>query len=104
MRLIKNIISCINKPSPLWLNWNRLNWLEENDTPPASATAFVGELEIFIPMAGFINKEEETADLIERIAKLQKDVDLTKAKFKTHNLSIRHRLMWLQKNAQDWRR
>lgn len=49
-------------------------WLAPDETPPQSATAFVGELEIFIPMAGFINKEEETARLNREIAKLQKDL------------------------------
>lgn len=50
-----------------------INWLNEDETPPPSATAFVGELEIFIPMAGFINKDEEAARLNREIAKLQKD-------------------------------
>jgi valyl-tRNA synthetase len=57
-------------------------WLETNETPPQSATAFVGELEIFIPMAGFINKEEERARLNREIAKLQKDLTLTENKLK----------------------
>lgn len=51
-----------------------VNWLSADETPPQSATAFVGELEIFIPMAGFINKEEETARLNREIAKMQKDL------------------------------
>lgn len=50
------------------------NWLAPDATPPQSATAFVGELEIFIPMAGFINKDEESARLNREIVKLQKDV------------------------------
>jgi valyl-tRNA synthetase len=50
-----------------------MNWLNASDTPPLSATAFVGELEIFIPMAGFINKDEETARLKREIAKLEKE-------------------------------
>ncbi len=51
-----------------------INWLSEQDSPPPSATAFVDELEIFIPMAGFINKEEETARLNREIAKLEKEL------------------------------
>lgn len=51
-----------------------IKWLIANETPPPSATAFVGELAIFIPMAGFINKEEESARLSREIAKLQKDL------------------------------
>jgi len=59
-----------------------VHWLAHNETPPESATAFFGELEIFIPMAGFINKEEETARLNREIAKLQKDLTLTENKLK----------------------
>lgn len=51
-----------------------VRWLDANEKAPESATAFVGELEIFIPMAGFINKEEETARLNKEITKLQKDI------------------------------
>lgn len=48
-------------------------WLDAHITPPQSATAFIGELEIFIPLAGLINKEEEVARLNREISKLQKD-------------------------------
>src|SRR5262249_20280030 len=51
-----------------------IDWIPENGTPPQSATAFVGELEIFIPLSGFINLEEETARLNKEIAKLQKEL------------------------------
>lgn len=51
-----------------------LTWLEPTAQPPQSASAFIGELELFLPMAGFINKEEETARLHKEIAKLQKDL------------------------------
>ncbi len=51
-----------------------INWLKPDETAPSSATAFVGELEIFIPMAGFINKQEETERLQKEIAKLEKEL------------------------------
>ncbi|TAK74914.1 MAG: valine--tRNA ligase [Gammaproteobacteria bacterium] len=57
-----------------------IQWLTAEDTPPPSATAFVGELEIFIPMAGFINKEEEIARLNREIAKAQKDLSFIEKK------------------------
>lgn len=57
-----------------------IQWIGSNETPPPSATAFVGELEIFIPMAGFINKEEESARLTKELAKLQKDLMVTENK------------------------
>jgi valyl-tRNA synthetase len=51
-----------------------LTWLAHDETPPPSASAFVGELEIYIPMAGFINKEEETQRLNKEITKLEKEL------------------------------
>jgi valyl-tRNA synthetase len=57
-----------------------INWLDANATPPPSATAFVSELEIFIPMAGFMSKEEETARLTKEIAKVEKEVTFIQTK------------------------
>lgn len=53
---------------------NDISWLDNKENPPPSASAFVGELEIFIPMAGFINLEEETARLKREIGKIEKDL------------------------------
>lgn len=60
-------------------------WLTPNDHAPESMTALVGELEILIPMAGLINKEEESARLNKEIAKINKDRDITEAKLKNAN-------------------
>ena len=57
-----------------------LVWLADNATPPEAATTIVGQLEIFIPMVGLINKEEEHARLQKEINKLQKDLLLTETK------------------------
>lgn len=51
-----------------------IEWLDDSETPPPSASAFIDDLEIFIPMAGFINKEEESARLNKEIAKLSKEL------------------------------
>lgn len=51
-----------------------IEWLEQDAVPPPSATKFIGELEIFIPMADLINKEEEIARLNREITKVQKDL------------------------------
>lgn len=59
-----------------------ISWIEAQDSPPPSATAFVGDLEIFIPMADFINKEEESARLNREMTKVQKDLTLTETKLK----------------------
>ncbi len=64
-----------------------IRWLQADETPPPSATAFVGELEIFLPMAGFINKEEETARLNREMAKLQKDLQFIEAKLQNPNFA-----------------
>lgn len=57
-----------------------VTWLAENETPPESATALVGDLEILIPMAGLINKEEESNRLNREIAKLSKDAERAESK------------------------
>ena len=62
-----------------------LEWLSAETTPPPSATAFVGELEIFLPMAGFIDKKEEAARLQKEIAKLKKDWELVGGKLQNPN-------------------
>ncbi len=62
-----------------------VEWLGNHETPPQSATAFVGELEIFIPLAGFINREEETARLQREIGKLQKDIQQIAGKLNNAN-------------------
>lgn len=51
-----------------------IQWLNVNDTIPPSSSAFVGELEIYIPLAGLINLEEETVRLQKEIGKLDKDL------------------------------
>jgi valyl-tRNA synthetase len=50
-------------------------WLTANEPYPESATALVGELEILIPLAGLINKAEESVRLAKEIAKLQKEAE-----------------------------
>lgn len=61
-------------------------WLGENESHPESVTALVGELEILIPMAGLINKEEESARLTKEIVKLQKETE--RAEMKLQNPSF----------------
>ncbi len=57
-----------------------ITWINNDETPPPSASAFVGELEIYIPMAGFINLEEETARLQKEIGKIEKDLTVVTSK------------------------
>ncbi|MDR3492809.1 MAG: valine--tRNA ligase [Gammaproteobacteria bacterium] len=50
-------------------------WLNASDTIPECATALVGELEILIPMAGLIDKGEETARINREIVKFTKELE-----------------------------
>ncbi|EKD72737.1 MAG: hypothetical protein ACD_45C00602G0010 [uncultured bacterium] len=62
-----------------------MTWLTPSQTPPESATALVGDLEIFIPMAGLIDKTEESKRLSREIAKLSKEAERIDAKLQNAN-------------------
>lgn len=51
-----------------------LTWLDKEAVAPSSATALVDDLELFIPLAGFIDKEAEAKRLNKEIEKLQKEI------------------------------
>lgn len=51
-----------------------LTWLDKSRDAPSSATALVEDLELFIPLAGFIDKEAEEKRLRKEIEKLQKEM------------------------------
>ncbi len=50
-----------------------ISWLNANETPPASATALMSELEIHIPLAGLIDVDAEVERLNKEITKLSKE-------------------------------
>jgi len=52
---------------------SKIGYLAANETAPASATAIVDNLEIFVPLEGLIDVAQETARLNKEIAKLEKD-------------------------------
>ena len=54
-------------------NLDDTHWLNANDEAPMSATALVGEMELLVPMAGFIDKEAEIARLDKEIGKLEEE-------------------------------
>lgn len=60
-------------------------WLSAGDAIPESATALVGDLEILIPMAGLIDKNEESARINREIAKLIKETENAENKLKNPN-------------------
>ena len=57
-----------------------VTWLSPGASMPESATALVGNLEVLIPMAGLIDKKEESARLNREIAKLAKETERTESK------------------------
>ncbi|OUS04612.1 valine--tRNA ligase, partial [Gammaproteobacteria bacterium 54_18_T64] len=61
-------------------NLESVQWLDAGATAPPSATALVGEMEIFVPMAGIIDKEAELARLDKEIGKLKKELGRLKGK------------------------
>ena len=53
----------------------KLTWLNEDDEEPMSVTQLVGDMEILIPMAGFIDKDAEVERLVKSVEKLEKEIE-----------------------------
>lgn len=64
-----------------------VEWLKANDHPPKSASAFVGKLEIYIPLEGLINLQEELARLEKEKLKLKKDWAMIEKKLNNPNFT-----------------
>jgi len=62
-----------------------LTWLDAHATPPESATALVGEMKLFIPMAGLIDKDAEMARLGKELARLQGEAQNCEARLANPN-------------------
>lgn len=63
-----------------------LTWLDDNEAAPMAATQLIGELELLVPIAEHINKEQEIARLEKEITKLEQEAKringkLSNAKF-----------------------
>lgn len=58
----------------------KIHMLKLDDAVPVSASAVVGELELLIPMAGLIKKDDELARLQKTLKKLDKDIALATGK------------------------
>lgn len=73
----------LKQHEPLLLTLAKLEsmtFLAPHDKAPPSVSAFVNELEIYLPMTSFINKEDELARLNKDIAKLEKELQHIEAK------------------------
>jgi valyl-tRNA synthetase len=57
-----------------------IEWLEDGQAAPQSATQLVGAMEVLVPMAGLIDKDAESARLHKEIDKLNKDLQRIRAK------------------------
>ena len=55
-------------------------WLDCNEDVPASITVLIGEMEILVPMAGLIDKDEEIKRLDKELAKIKDELLRTKGK------------------------
>ncbi len=51
-----------------------IKWLNHEDSPPKSAMALVGDLQLLIPLAGLIDMEAESNRIKKEIGKLNKDL------------------------------
>ncbi len=57
----------------------------EMERPPTSATAVMDDLEVYIPLGGIIDIDEEKARLEKEIAKAEKDIKFFEKKFSNEN-------------------
>ncbi len=57
-----------------------IDWQDDSQQIPASATALVGKLQVHLPLAGLIDKHAELARLDKEILKLATDIDKLGAK------------------------
>lgn len=58
----------------------KFSWALDQEVLPESTAVFAGNLEILIPMAGLINKQEESARLEKERMKLKKDMEKVEVK------------------------
>jgi valyl-tRNA synthetase len=62
-----------------------IQWLEAGDEEPLSATALVGDMDILVPMADLIDKEEESRRLQKEIDKRSKELKQVEGKLSNPN-------------------
>jgi valyl-tRNA synthetase len=66
-------------------NLEDAHWLAEGDDKPLAATTLVGDLELLVPMAGFIDKEAEIGRLDKEINRLQGELKRLNGKLSNAN-------------------
>jgi len=78
----------------------KIDWLTAADSPEDCATVLVGELEIFIPMAGLIDRKQEAERIEREMQKLQQDIERTEAKLNNPNFVARAPKEVVEKDQQ----
>ncbi len=66
-------------------NLSEINWLEDDSSAPAAATALVGKMELLIPLAGLIDKDAELARLNKKMDELNKEIKRLDGKLSNKN-------------------
>jgi valyl-tRNA synthetase len=62
-----------------------IDWIEDGDEAPESATALVGDMKILIPLAGLIDKDVELARLGKELDRLAGDIERSEGKLANRN-------------------
>ena len=68
---------------------DHLSWLDDHVIPPEAATALVGQLKLFIPMAGLIDKTAEVSRLEKEINKMTLELDKCRHKLSNSDFVTR---------------
>ncbi len=63
--------------------------LNQDETPPESATALMGEMKLLIPLAGLIDKKAELARLEKELSKYEKEIQRLADKLSNKNFTSR---------------
>lgn len=54
---------------------NKITWLNEGDDIPMATTHLVGQMEVLVPMAGLIDKDQEVARLSKEVERLENEIE-----------------------------
>ena len=74
---------------PAFTHFSKIHTAEHQTKPDAAAAAVIGEIVIYIPLAGLIDIEKEKARLQKRMDKVIKDLDSTRKTLNNPNFTVR---------------
>ena len=63
----------------------RVNWLDDNETPPPSSVQVAGAIKVMVPMAGLIDVEAESRRVAKELDKLAKELKRVDGKLGNEN-------------------